>query len=221
MKFTIVSIIAAIVSLAGFVVMAGWIFSIPILASWIPDAITMKFTTALSFFLSGIILYCIGRAPRVGCRADGIVLPMASFILALIMGTFLASVMFGIHTGIEDVFVKDLTPAVHASVPGRPAVPTAIAFLLVAAVGFFWTAEAGARIAIVRVCGSIVAVIGGVALVGYLIDQPALYYVVVGVSNPVAFSSAILFVLLGTGLLYSNGAYKRMHASDTDETTRL
>lgn len=201
MKPNIVSILAGIIGTAGLVVVASWFLNIPILASWIPGAITMKFTTALSFVLSGIILYCIGRELRADNAVNNIVLTAASFILALVMGTFLLSPMFGIHTGVEDIFVKDLTPAVHASIPGRPSVPTTVAFVLVAAAGFFWTARARKRFVIMRACGVVVAAIGGVALVGYFADVPMLYYAVVGVSNPIAVSSAALFVLLGVGLV--------------------
>ncbi len=209
MKSTIINIIAGVVVLSGFVVMAGWFLDIPILVSWIPGAITMKFTTALSFVLSGIVLYEIGRMPRPG--DDGvhdIALTIASFTLALVMGTFLLSIAVGIHTGIEDIFVRDLTPAVHASVPGRPSVPAAVAFVLVAVTGLFCAAQLRKRAVVLRVCGAIVGIIGGIAMLGYAFNQPALYYAIAGVSNPIAISSAVLFLMLGGGLLCVKDAVK-------------
>ncbi|MBI2604313.1 MAG: hypothetical protein HYW56_02100 [Candidatus Harrisonbacteria bacterium] len=211
MKPAIINILAGMISLSGLVVMAGWLLDIPILASWIPGAITMKFITAISFVLSGAVLYFIGRAPRPGGDSVGdIVLTTASFTLALVMGTFLLSIAAGIHTGIEDIFVRDLTPAVHASVPGRPAVPTAIAFVLIAVSGLFWTARFKKRVVVIKVCGAIVGAIGGIAMLGYALDQPALYYAVEGVSNPIALSTATLFFMLGAGLLYAAGAQKKL-----------
>lgn len=214
MKPVIINMLAGVISLSGLVVMAGWLLDIPILASWIPGEITMKFTTAISFVLSGAVFYCIGRVPRPGDAVKDTVLVIASFTIALIMGTFLLSVVFGIHTGIEDIFVRDLTPAVHASVPGRPSVPAAAAFIFVAASGLCWAAQAQKRAMIVQVCGGIIALIGGVALVGYVINQPVLYYVVIGVSNPIAVSSAALFALLGVGLIYAGDVKNAVYPSD-------
>lgn len=215
MRSIVVNILAGIISLAGLMVMAGWILDIPILASWIPGEITMKFATALSFFLSGIVLYCIGRLPRPGEVWSDLVLTMVSFSLALLMGTFLLYIIAGIHIGIEDIFVKDTTPTVHDSIPGRPSIPAAIAFTLVAAAGFFWTGEIKKYGVIVRMCGVIVAAIGGVAIVGYLAGIPVLYYAVTGVSNPIAVSSAALFALLGVGLIFASGEEREREREST------
>lgn len=44
----------------GSIVMVGWIFDIEILKSLSPTWVTMKFTTALSFTLSGIFWFHFG-----------------------------------------------------------------------------------------------------------------------------------------------------------------
>jgi nitric oxide reductase large subunit len=49
--------------------------------------------------------------------------------------------------------------------------------------------------------GLIVGVIGALAVVGYIINAPLFYYFIAGVNSAMAFHTAILFVLLGMGLL--------------------
>jgi nitric oxide reductase large subunit len=45
-----------------------------------------------------------------------------------------------------------------------------------------------------------VAAIGALAVVGYIINAPILYYFVKGVNSAMARHTAILLVLMGTGL---------------------
>jgi len=52
-------ILANIVMITGVMVMFGWVADIPILTSILPQWVTMKFSTALSFFISGVVLYFI------------------------------------------------------------------------------------------------------------------------------------------------------------------
>ena len=56
---TLAKILAGIVTLGGLVVMFGWFLDIPILTSILPQWVTMKFNTALSFFLGGLTLFFI------------------------------------------------------------------------------------------------------------------------------------------------------------------
>ena len=59
--------LAVAVSITGSVVMVGWILDIDALKSILPTWVTMKFSTALSFTLSGITLYFMSHGhPRAG-----------------------------------------------------------------------------------------------------------------------------------------------------------
>ena len=52
-----------------------------------------------------------------------------------------------------------------------------------------------------KIIGLIVGSIGAVAVVGYIINAPLLYYYIEGVNSAMACHTAVLFVLLGMGLL--------------------
>jgi hypothetical protein len=53
----------------------------------------------------------------------------------------------------------------------------------------------------VKIIGFIVGIIGAVALIGYSVNLPQLYYFVEGVNAAMACHTAILFVLLGIGFI--------------------
>jgi nitric oxide reductase large subunit len=52
-----------------------------------------------------------------------------------------------------------------------------------------------------RIIGLIVGTIGSVAVVGYIVNAPLLYYFIEGMNSAIALHTATLFVLLGVGLL--------------------
>jgi hypothetical protein len=53
---------AIAVSLAGISVMLGWLFNIHLLTSISPAWVSMKISTAICFFLSGVSLYYMAKA---------------------------------------------------------------------------------------------------------------------------------------------------------------
>ncbi|MEK6929988.1 MAG: hypothetical protein AABZ42_04895, partial [Thermoproteota archaeon] len=54
-------IISYVTICIGLIVCIGWIFDISFLKSIIPDAVTMKFSTSISFIFSGITIYFISK----------------------------------------------------------------------------------------------------------------------------------------------------------------
>jgi len=105
--FTTAKMAALIVSAVGIMVMMGWMLDIDILKSIMPEFVTMKFSTALSFLLSGITLYFIVRSLEGDSGIAQVVLPITTLIILLLMATLLISVLVGVRTGIEDLFVRD------------------------------------------------------------------------------------------------------------------
>jgi hypothetical protein len=196
-------LLGVVVILIGFTVMAGWFFNVPILKSILPVWVTMKFSTAVCFVLSGIILW------SVACEIKGkecfaqVLLPICTLCLFLIMFTLLASSWLGIRTGIEDLFVKEPASAVKTTIPGRPSIVTMFAFCLVAVCGSVVMLKPKRMREILTVLGSIVALIGAVGVMGYILNVQELYYSVKGFSSAMACHTAILFVLLGVGLCAS------------------
>jgi len=194
-----------IVTLSGLTVMLGWILDINTLKSILPIWVTMKFSTALCFFLSGITLYFIASSQEKGLGIAQVVLPATTLGILLLMATLLISVCIGIRTGIEDLFVKEAEGAVKTTTPGRPSVGTMINFILIATTGIFTMLNMTNLKVKLLIIGRIVVVIGGAAMIGYIFNAPVFYYTIEDFSTAMALHTAILFVLSGIGLISLRG----------------
>jgi len=194
-------VLAAIVSIAGVAVIIGWIFEIGILKSILPGWVSMKITTAIAFVLSGITLYFITRAVEGEFDKAQVVLSITSLIIILLMGILFFSAILGIHTGVEELFIKETVAAAKTVTPGRPSIPTMINFILIAFAGIFTMFNSGKLRSQLRIIGLAIGIIGASAVIGYIVDAPILYYYVKDVNSAMACHTAVLFVLSGTGLL--------------------
>ena len=189
------------VTVVGSVVMLGWILDIEILKSILPTWVTMKFSTALCFVLSGISLFLIPNV-AVGYRDIAkVVLPIAVAGIVLLMASLLSATFLGVRTGIEDLFVQEQAGAVMTTVPGRPSVGTMVNFILMALGGLMALIQPDRDPRVHHVLGWIMGAVGAVALAGYVFSLPVLYYTWEGFSTAMAIHTAILFVLLGVGLI--------------------
>ncbi len=192
-------ILSIIVIIGGAIVMAGWILDIEVLKSILPMWVTMKFSTALSFFLSGITLYFITSFFEKRADLVQIALSLTTLMILLLMATLLVSTFLDVRTGVEDLFVRETEDAVKTTTPGRPSVGTMINFILVAIAGIltlFDMKKLGQKIYVI---GSIILVIGSLAVLGYVLSMPFLYYTVEGFSTAMALHTAILFIITGAG----------------------
>ncbi len=193
--------LSLIVMLGGTTVMAGWVLDMPVLKSILPIWVTMKFSTALCFSLSAVTLFIIAGSLERRSGATEVVLPICVLAILLLMGTLLASTFVGVRTGIEDLFVKEAEGALKSTTPGRPSVGTMMDFILLAVAGLLTTFDIRNLRSKLSVVGWIVGIVGGMAVGGYVLDAPLLYYTLEGWSTAMAFHTAILFVLLGVGLI--------------------
>lgn len=197
--------LAIFVVIAGAIVMLGWIFDIGILKSILPGWISMKFSTALSFVLSGIILYLIAMSLESGSGVAQAFLPVAVLIILLMMVSQLAATFLGLRLGIEELFIKEAKGTVRSVVPGRPSVPTMVSFILIAAAGMLTMLNLANLKSKLRFLGWIIMIIGTVAVLGYLVNAPLLYYYIEGKNSAMAFHTAILFALIGISLIFLGG----------------
>lgn len=185
----------------GTTVLFGWFFDVAILKSVIPGFVTMKFSTALSFLFSGIILTIASKSSKTQHLWFDIALPSVILIMALLMGTALLSSLFGFSSGIEKLFIQERPDAALTVVPGHPSIGTMVAFIFVIVMGVIAFSESRRAMRGYLYLGSFVAFLGGVALVGYGISQPVLFYSVSGISTAMAIHTAILFICLGIGFV--------------------
>ena len=117
------------------------------------------------------------------------------------MGTLFFSAIFQIRTGAEDLFIKEAAGAAKTVTPGRPSLPTMFNFILIAAAGILTTLNPGNLRLKLRIIGVIVGLIGAMAVVGYCLNAPHLYYYIEGVNSAIALHTAVLFMLLGIGFI--------------------
>jgi hypothetical protein len=189
------------VIIAGVAVMVGWIFDIGVLKSISPAWISMKFSTAFVFVLSGITIYFIGKAQEGAFELAQVALSITTLTIVLLMGTIFFSTLLGVHTGVEDLFIREMPGGIKTVVPGRPSIPTMIDFMLIAVAGIMTILNPEKLQSKLKVLGLIIVTIGAVAVAGYSINDPLLYYFVEGVNSAIALNTAVLFVLLGMGLV--------------------
>lgn len=200
-KRNIAKVLSLAVIIAGIAVITGWVFDIGILKSISPSWISMKFDTAVAFFLSGITLYFIVRATEGELDKAQVVLSITSLIIMLLMGVLFFSAILRVHTGTEDLFIKETPGTVKTVTPGQPSIPTMFNFILIAAAGIFTIFNSEKLLIQMRIIGLAVGIIGALAVFGYVINAPHLYYFMEGLNSAMACHTAVLFVLLGTGLL--------------------
>jgi hypothetical protein len=188
--------LAGLVGLAGLVVAAGWVYDITLLKSISPAWVTMKFTTAVSFQMSGIILYCIATAAEGDASSGQVAIPAAVLVILLLMATQTGAACLGVRIGVEELFVPEKPGAVMTAVPGRPSLPTMLSFLLVAAAGILMLFGKARFLPV----GLTIAAIGLCAIIGYITGLPFLYFSLEGWNTAMALHTAALFVLTGAGL---------------------
>lgn len=206
-------IVALLVSLAGLMVMTGWVLNIEILKSILPRWVTMKFTTALSFTLSGIMLYSLSMASEKRPFMLYLLIPVSVLSLFLIMATLLASSLLNVYTGIENLLVREGPDAVMTTLPGRPSVGTMAGFLLTAIAGILTIYRPGAYNRLITQLGIAVCAVGGTAIAGYIMDSPFLFYMYEGRSTAMAVHTAVLFMMLGAGLMLKGKSQGSRHGN--------
>ena len=162
-KRKIAKAVSLVVSLAGVLVMMGWICDIRILKSISPAWISMKFDTAIAFVASGISLYFIARAKEGAFDQAQVVLSITSLIIILLMGILFFSTLLGIHTGAEELFIKDTNLSAKTIIPGQPSVPTMVNFILIALAGIFTILDLKKLQPKLKIIGLAVGIIGALS----------------------------------------------------------
>ena len=192
--------LALAVVLAATASIACWLAGFSVLLSLRTGWINMKFNTAVAFAFSGFLLYCITLSREGKTDKAQVVVPILSFVIILLMGTSFLSAIFGVRTGIESMFIEDAHPTLMTVVPGKPSLFTMLNFLLIATCGLLSAAGAERMRFKLRSIGLTVAMIGAVAVIGYILNLPLLYYFIKDVNSAMALITAALFILLGAGV---------------------
>lgn len=197
--------IAVIISAAGLAEVFGWLFGVQALKSVLPSMAPMKFSTAVSFFLSGITLFFMAESLAGRASVAQVVLPATALIIMLIMATLLASVLFGLETGIEGLIVEEEPAAVKTTVPGRPSLVTMADFIVLGAAGIGSLFRHKGQKRLLFASGVFITATGASALTGYVFAVEYLYFSWPGLSSGMALVTAVLFELAGACLVILSG----------------
>ena len=189
------------VLVTGLTVSAGWFLNDELLKSIIPNQVTMKFSTAVSFVFTGASLYFLVRIKEGKASFAHIVLPTAGLVIILLMTTVTVSVLLGVNTNIEKLFVEEGQQVALTTKPGQPSLSTMMNFTLIAAAIVMSLSEFQKLNRHILAIGVVVTVIGSIALIGYASKIPELYYYVANTSTAMALHTAILFVAVGSALI--------------------
>ncbi|MBS3176657.1 hypothetical protein J4457_05475 [Candidatus Woesearchaeota archaeon] len=144
-----------------------------------------------------------------------IILPIAALILLLLMTPLLTSVFLGVTTGIEDLFVKETAEeAFKGTIPGRPNIVTMCSFILIAITAILMMFNPKNLEKHLLWIGLIISILGVIAIIGYIVNIPLLYYSIPKLVTPIAFNTAILFVLTGVGLFLASSDKSKIMNGD-------
>ena len=181
----------------GLSVLVGWGLNVAILKSVLPDTVSMKANTAVTFILAGAALLLQLNPPLSPRRRRAG--QMLGAIVAVIGAWVFWECLSNVNLGIDELLFRDDTSAVATSAPGRMAPATTVSFILLGlALALFdrktWF---GSRVAEWLATGSIL--LGFLAITEYLIGDPVLYEF--GPYTRMAPHTALLFPVLSLGVL--------------------
>jgi signal transduction histidine kinase len=183
----------------GIIVIIGWIFDIHVLKNISSSFVTMKLSTAISFVMSGVIIYLMNEIKAKNSSVAKVYLPAPIIVIIFFMITLLVSNLAGIRTGIEDIFISE-TEAVKSLTPGRPSVGTMVSFILVIIASLLFTMDQQ-RNKLFFIVGDVIIAISGLSLIGYATDLSFLYYEIENVSTAMALHTSITFILVGISMI--------------------
>ncbi|MGI0062760.1 MAG: hypothetical protein ACREBA_09950, partial [Nitrosotalea sp.] len=150
-------------------------FNIQTLEDVLPNTVTMKFSTAVSFICSGVILYSISKIQDGKLGIGEITIAASGMVIFLLMVTLLVSTLTGIYTGVERLFVSEIHDE-HTAVMGRPSLPTMIDFIAIVLAGIFSLSNYVKFKKLSFWIGLAILVSGGTSLIGYATNLSFLYY---------------------------------------------
>jgi PAS domain S-box-containing protein len=188
---------AAALILLGLAALGGWAFAIPALrGDFVPGMATLKVNGALCFVGAGLAMAALPRPHSPWARR---VVVAGAGLVALVAGLTLAEQLAGLDFGIDELLVRDPdTPPVLY--PGRMATATAAGLFLAgpALIASLYAPRRPWLGGLARGLAYAVLGIGGIALVGYLINFNFLY--TWHAFGSIAIHTALGLVVLGTGL---------------------
>ncbi|MEH0155202.1 ATP-binding protein [Limibacter armeniacum] len=183
--------VAYLMMVAGILVMFGWIIDFKPLLSVVPGLPTMKFNTALCFFLSGATLVTVSDQ---GLYLDSLN-RFFSTLVFLIGGLTLIEHALDRQFGIDEIFVKDqISIVTKYSEPGRMSTATSFCFVLFSSAFILFKFKRGKTNFFGQLLLHLVTIISMVSFISYLYGVPVLSKL--SIFTSMAIHTSLMFVLL-------------------------
>ncbi len=201
--FFLVKVMAVMVILAGAIVTLGWIFEIFHIYGYksiMPQWIGMKFSVALSFILSGLVLLLVANAHQACSAPSGNLLLAASMGILLLMALMLGTSLMGFETDFEHLLVGNAADSIKTSASGMLSIGSMGAFIVISLSGILAMMNPPKAFQLL-LAGAVESTFGGIAFVGALLNIPVLCFEIDGVCTGMVVPSAVLFCVLGMGFL--------------------
>ncbi len=203
MTYLISRIATAFVILMGAIHLLGWHFHPEwLINGFLGNPYSMRPNAALCFVLGGIALGLLQRQ-RLPRRWQRIVRGLAGFVIAIATLTLLQYI-FGWNFGIDELLVPELRASVTVPYPGRMSASVAVNFIL-SGISLLLLAQQTPQKDKDRLAQIVSLVVALIALVGlscYLFNAQVLYELWVPTTTT-AFSTAVTFLVLSLGILFS------------------
>ena len=123
----------------------------------------------------------------------------SSFIEFIFLMTLFSSIIIGIPTGTKNAFSHETYS--QYNIPGKPSYPTILNFFFIVLVSFIALYDNKILEKYLYLSGSIIIIVSSTALIGYIINNPLLFYTIPSINSAMAFPTAILFTLIGAGMI--------------------
>jgi PAS domain S-box-containing protein len=182
------------VSIAGALVLAGWLLDIVVLKSLSPGFVSMKANTALSMLLAGVALQILSTAPS--NRYLRFTALACAFIVSVIGILTLSEYFYGWNLDIDQLLFREAPGAMGTAAPGRMAPTSALCFFLLGV--SLLVLDVRRCYPLAQILTLVAAVIALTALIGYAYGVESLYG---GSATGMALHSSICFLLLSSGIL--------------------
>jgi|GEM_PF-3257187 len=198
----------------GLIVIAGWVFNLTALTSFVPSSTSMKGNTALGFILSGVAFVILFKDSFGGLNKK--TAQFLSLILFTIGILTLAEYIFNQDFGIDQLFYSvDDKVFLNAS-SGRMSANTAFGFVFISLSLLFYDSRFGKYFLPSQILSLLVLMLALMGLTSYFDSRWVLmqFYE----SNSMAFSTAFLFFILSSGILLSQ-PYEGFMKNATNESS--
>ena len=182
------------VSLIGLLVLSGWLLGVEQVNNALAGLQTMKVNTAIAFIAAGLSLGLrSSRSPRIR-MASQVLGGITGLIGLLTLGEYLSGRNFGI-----DEWIFKEPAALGTLYPGRMSFMSALSFTMIGMAFLFFDSENELKYNLSQSLALVSGIIAYIALAGQFFGVDYLYQV--GVFAPMAFHTALSFILLFVGMV--------------------